>query len=339
MTDVPMREEWPKLAMSHELSSADYYFDSRAHYGAYQDMLHDTPSMGSMRKAILQNKHLFRDKTVLVVGCGLSIVPILASQAGASRVFAHTAYAIGDFTEMAAARNNFTNIEMIRGDIRTVSLPVEQVDIILCELGGCFLFYESKLEEYLIARDRFLTVGGLLFPDYAEMCVAGITDYEERRSREAKFRNLWGCDLRDLQEASNREPLIDFVAEENIITKSSSVFTIDLYTAPSDILTQVPVAGQFNIEVSQRSTLGGLVFWFDMYYRSGHVPVWYTTSPHCTATTWKQTVLTLQKALTVTPEDEVVGRFAIRRGKGRELEVKLSYSLGSKSQTEFYRLP
>lgn len=334
-----MREEWPKLVMSHELSSADYYFDSRAHYGAYQDMLHDTPSMGSMRKAILQNKHLIRDKNVLVVGCGLSIVPMLASQAGAARVFAHTAYAIGDFTEVAAARNNFTNIEMIRGDIRTVSLPVSHVDIIICELAGCFLFYESKLEEYLIARDRFLKVGGSMFPDYAEMYVAGLTDFEERRSREAKFRNLWGCDLRDLQEASNREPLIDFVGEENIITKSSNVLSIDLYTAPANILTEIPVAGEFNVQVSQRSTLGGLVFWFDIYYRACHVPVWFTTSPHCTSTTWKQTVLTLQRALTVTPEDEVSGRVAIRRGKGRELEVKLYYSLGSKSQTEFYRLP
>ena len=330
-----MTEEWPKLAVSHELSSADYYFDSRAHYAAYQDTLHDNPTMGSLRKVIIQNKHLFRDKTVLVVGCGLSVVPMLASQAGAAKVFAHTTYAIGDFTEMVAAKNEFSNIEMIRGDIRTVSLPVSHVDIIICEAVGCFLFYESKLEEYLIARDRFLAKGGLMFPDYAEMHVAGVNDFEERRHREAKFRNMWGVDLRDLQQASNREPLIEYVNEESIITKSDRLFGLDLYTAPATTLITSPVFGQFQLKITQRTTLGGLVFWFDLFFRSGHVPVWYTTSPHCTSTTWKQTVLTLQKEIAVTPEGAFEGRVAIRRGKGRELEVKLSYA----QQTEFYRLP
>lgn len=39
-------------------------------------------------KAITQNKHLFRGKVVLDLHCGLGLLAVLASKAGASHVYA-----------------------------------------------------------------------------------------------------------------------------------------------------------------------------------------------------------------------------------------------------------
>ena len=39
------------------------------------------------KDAILQNKHLFKDKVVLDVGCGTGILSIFCAQAGAKHVY------------------------------------------------------------------------------------------------------------------------------------------------------------------------------------------------------------------------------------------------------------
>jgi hypothetical protein len=44
-----------------------------------------------------------------------------------------------------------------------VELPVEKVDIIISEWMGYFLLYEAMLDTVLIARDRWLAPGGLVF--------------------------------------------------------------------------------------------------------------------------------------------------------------------------------
>ena len=49
-------------------------------------MLKDKVRTGSYRAAILNNVHLFKDKTVLDVGCGTGILSLFAAKAGASHV-------------------------------------------------------------------------------------------------------------------------------------------------------------------------------------------------------------------------------------------------------------
>ena len=43
---------------------------------------------------------------------------------------------------------------------------------------GYFLLYESMLDTVLVARDKFLKKGGLLFPDKATLYIAAIEDGE-----------------------------------------------------------------------------------------------------------------------------------------------------------------
>jgi predicted RNA methylase len=51
-------------------------------------MLKDEVRMKAYRSAIVNNKHLFRDKVVLDVGCGTGIMSLFAAKSGAKKVFA-----------------------------------------------------------------------------------------------------------------------------------------------------------------------------------------------------------------------------------------------------------
>jgi protein arginine N-methyltransferase 1 len=64
-----------------------------------------------------------------------------------------------------------------------VELPVKQFDIIISEWMGYFLLYESMLDTVLLARDRYLKPGGLIFPDTATLYLAAIEDQEYKEEK------------------------------------------------------------------------------------------------------------------------------------------------------------
>lgn len=82
------------------------------------------------------------------------------------------------------ARNGMTAcITLLQGKMEEVELPYPKVDIIISEWMGYFLLYESMLDTVLYARDKYLSPGGLIFPDKATLYIAGIEDgdYKEEK--------------------------------------------------------------------------------------------------------------------------------------------------------------
>ena len=69
-------------------TSGDYYADSYAHFGIHEEMLKDEVRTLSYRNSMWWNKHLFKDKVVLDVGCGTGILSMFAAKAGAKQVIA-----------------------------------------------------------------------------------------------------------------------------------------------------------------------------------------------------------------------------------------------------------
>lgn len=89
-------------------------------------------------------------------------------------------------------------VTCVHGKVEEISLPdgIEKVDIIISEWMGYFLFYESMLDTVLVARDKFLAPGGLIFPDKATLYVAAIEDAdykEEKVSLPSVCDTHWRC--------------------------------------------------------------------------------------------------------------------------------------------------
>ena len=147
-------------------------------------MLKDDVRTLSYRNAIYQNRHLFQNKVVLDVGCGTGILSMFAAKAGASRVIGVDMSNIIHHAREIVAENNLDHIiTLVQGKMEEVELPVDKVDIIISEWMGYFLLYESMLDTVLVARDKYLVEGGIIFPDKAVMYIAGIEDGEYREEK------------------------------------------------------------------------------------------------------------------------------------------------------------
>ena len=168
----------PTPSPSHdELTSQDFYFDQYAHYARHEDMLKDTVRTGTYKHAILNNKHLFKDKVVLDVGCGTGILSMFAAKAGAKMVIGIDSSAIVEQAKGIVEDNKLDHIvKILRGNIEEVELPVPMVDIIISDWMGYCLYYGNMLESVLFARDKWLVEGGLMFPDRATLYVCALED-------------------------------------------------------------------------------------------------------------------------------------------------------------------
>jgi histone-arginine methyltransferase CARM1 len=111
------------------------------------------------RQAILDNRALFTDKIVMDVGAGSGILSIFAVQAG--------------------AKNYQDKIEVICGKIEEITediIPLNCCDILVSEPIGHYLFNERMIETYVIARDKFMKKGGMMFPKSAHLCLVPFED-------------------------------------------------------------------------------------------------------------------------------------------------------------------
>lgn len=165
------------------------YFTSYDHHGIHEEMLKDEVRTRSYRDAIYQNKHIFRDKVVLDVGCGTGILSMFAVRAGAKHVIGVDMSSIIQKAKLIVAANGMQNkITLLQGKMEEVELPLDKmhngkVDIIVSEWMGYFLLYESMLDTVLYARDAYLADGGKIFPDKATIYMAGIEDGEYKEDK------------------------------------------------------------------------------------------------------------------------------------------------------------
>ena len=92
-----------------EMTSKDYYFDSYAHFGIHEEMLKDEVRTLTYRNSMYENKHLFKDKVVLDVGCGTGILCMFAKKAGAKHVYGIDMSSIIDHAKVIVKQNGYEN--------------------------------------------------------------------------------------------------------------------------------------------------------------------------------------------------------------------------------------
>ncbi|KAJ1953532.1 Nuclear SAM-dependent mono-and asymmetric methyltransferase [Linderina pennispora] len=312
------------------MTSKDYYFDSYAHFGIHEEMLKDEVRTVSYRDSIIKNKHLFKDKIVLDVGCGTGILSMFAAKAGAKHVIGVDMSNIIDKAKLIVAENGLSDkVTLLKGKMEEVVLPYDHVDIIISEWMGYFLLYESMLDTVLVARDKYLSPGGMIFPDTATMVISTIEDGDYREEKLGFWDNVYGFSMSCIKEAALKEPLVDTV-ESRFVNSTPMVFkTIDILTVKKEDLTfQVP----FEIEVSRDDYVHAFISWFDIEFRACHKPVRFSTGPFAKYTHWKQTVFYTPDSMTVCKGDKISGEITCAPNKEnpRDLDIIISYELDGK---------
>ena len=155
----------PLGRLRYAQSLEEGYFQTYSGKAIHEDMLKDKIRTDAYRDFIYDNKHLFRDKVVLDVGCGTGILSMMCAKAGAKEVYAVDNSDIIEKARLIIWDNGLSHkITCIRGKMEEVTLPSPKVDAIISEWMGYGLLYEAMAESVLFARDRYLVEGGLIFP-------------------------------------------------------------------------------------------------------------------------------------------------------------------------------
>ncbi|KAI5412851.1 putative histone-arginine methyltransferase 1.3, variant 3 [Lathyrus oleraceus] len=134
-------------------------------------------SQGTYYAAVIENRADFTGRVVVDVGAGSGILSLFAAQAGAKHVYAVEASEMAEYARKLIAGNPTLaqRITVIKGRVEDVELP-EKADILISEPMGTLLVNERMLESYVIARDRFLTPTGKMFPGVGRIHMAPFTD-------------------------------------------------------------------------------------------------------------------------------------------------------------------
>eukprot|EP01119_Soliformovum_irregulare_P001347 TRINITY_DN11073_c0_g1_i1.p1 TRINITY_DN11073_c0_g1~~TRINITY_DN11073_c0_g1_i1.p1 ORF type:complete len:343 (-),score=92.96 TRINITY_DN11073_c0_g1_i1:264-1265(-) len=310
-----------------------YYWNSYAHFGIHEEMLKDEVRMRTYRASIIDNKHLFRGKTVLDVGCGTGIMSLFAAKAGAKKVFAVDYSDIVKQAKQIVEDNGFSDIvTVIQSKVEELTLPVEKVDIIISEWMGYCLFYESMLNSVLFARDKWLVPGGVILPDRASLHIVAIEDSEYKEDKINFWDNVYGFKMSCIKKNAIQEPLVDVVDNKQVMTNSCQLMTIDLATVKIEDLTfSVP----FKIDATRDDFAHAFVVYFDIDFTRTHKRIHFSTGPHAQYTHWKQTVFYLQDVLSVKKGESIQGTFscAPNAKNFRDLDLKIAFKFEGEYET------
>merc|ERR1711976_241108 len=182
-----------------------------------EEMLKDEVRTLTYRNSMYHNKHLFKNKIVLDVGCGTGILSMFAAKAGAKAVYWVDMAGIVEQAREIVKRNGFEDkVHLIRGKIEEIVLPVPKVDIIISEWMGYCLFYESMLDSVLFARDKWLADDGLMFPDRATLYITAIEDRQYKDDKINWWDDVYGFDMSCIKKVALQEPLVDVVDRNQV---------------------------------------------------------------------------------------------------------------------------
>ncbi|KAJ5561398.1 hypothetical protein N7535_004135 [Penicillium sp. DV-2018c] len=298
-------------AIDRHQDAEDGYFVSYSYNGIHESMLKDTVRTDSYRDFVYENKHVFKDKVVLDVGCGTGILSMFCAKAGAKKVIAVDNSNIIDRAKEIVHDNGLEDvITCIRGKIEEVTLPVEKVDIIISEWMGYGLLFEAMFDSVIYARDRYLAPGGLMAPSHATLRLAPYADPDFIASHISFWNDVYGFKMNSMLHKIYDEAVVRGTQSSTIVGESQIFLTLPLHTITVDELSFLK---EFQVTLNQDiDALDGWAIWFDIFFmpsRDSVLPenaipsemqkkgiVSFTTGPDGIETHWQQTILLIDHA-------------------------------------------
>ena len=345
-------DDSPNKVSANPLPTAEYF----AEYGQLYDhvgMLQDEQRMTAYHDAIKLNaERHFKGKVVLDLGAGTGVLSIWAAQAGAKHVYAVEATDVATHAEKMAEAHGFGSvITVLRGRMEELELPCK-VDVLLSEWMGYFLLRESMVQSVLLARDRWLAPGGVMYPSSARLLIAALDDPPFVPSRHSEVERhvadwdvlasdmstRYGLNLQALAPAwrAEQEQYTFRQAWQGLVPESAGIgepqvlLDVDMGTVQNHELFGWSSTVQVS-EATPETPVTALVGWFDVRFCAG-LPegaegcVTLDTSPTAPPTHWAHTTVPLQPPLT-TPTVGV--RLTQSTRSHHDLNLTLSYDVGA----------
>ncbi len=206
-------------------------------------------------------------------------------------------------------------IEVVKStieDYNNEALLKDKVDILISEPLGIMLFNERMLESYIIARDKYLKPGGLMFPSYAEFYAVPFYDEplycEILQGAEIfwKNTNFYGVDISGMLPFAKEERL-----EQPIIDGHNTKTNLSIEAKRMVDFRKIKVKDlhdlnfKFDFNISRVGVMHGVVFWFKAMFEGTQCIEELSTDPNSPITHWYQIKLLMKEQLGVNPGQKV----------------------------------
>ena len=322
---VPSHESIQNL----KLGDDDTYFDSYGHFSIHQEMLSDSSRTKFYHDCIYANRDLFKDKLVLDVGCGTGILSMFAATAGAKKVFGiEMSDVFYQAVDIIKENNLETKVQLLKGRMEDIDLPVEKVDIIISEWMGYFLLFESMLDTVLWARDKYLAPNGYVFPNLCNIQIAGLADKSVFDKNVRFWDDVYGFKMNCMKTAVVREACVTSVNASGICTDMCTLITFDLHnTSRRDL----EFKSAFQLKINSDTEMTALVGFFDILWKTPSFSSTCSTSPLEMPTHWKQTVFLLEAHIAVQKGDILDGTLCCSKNLKDPRSLKITILLGGKT--------
>ncbi|CAA7017116.1 unnamed protein product [Microthlaspi erraticum] len=316
-----------------EASSAKMYFHYYGQLLHQQNMLQDYVRTGTYYAAVMENRSDFAGRVVVDVGAGSGILSMFAAQAGAKHVYAVEASEMAEYARKLIAGNPLfaDRITVIKGKVEDIELP-EKADVLISEPMGTLLVNERMLESYVIARDRFMSPNGKMFPTVGRIHMAPFSDeylFIEMANKALFWQqqNYYGVDLTALYGSAHQgyfsQPVVD-AFDPRLLVAPPMFHTIDFTQMKEEDFYEIDVPLKFTASMCTR--LHGLACWFDVLFDGSTVQRWLTTAPGAPTTHWYQIRCVLSQPIYVMAGQEITGRLHLIAHSAQSYTIDLTLS-------------
>ncbi|CAF0728862.1 unnamed protein product [Rotaria sp. Silwood1] len=325
------------------------YFESYEKFQVHELMLRDRPRVTAYYDAIMNSKHLFENKVVLDVGSGTGILSMFAAKAGAKCVYAVDACpAICHLAiELIKCNHLQDKIQVINKHIEDIDKFDENIDIIISEWMGFYLFHESMLESVIYARDHFLNLSSrnnditpeqnesiVIFPSHAYLYCAPFIDQHIRIELNTMWKDYFDLNMSSIlphiKNSNLKECVFETIEPSQLVHDAQLIQSIDLRTIRIDDLHTMRSFCEFDID--NTCIISGFCFWFDCYFSSNNNSsilrsTRLTTSPYSSKTHWKQTLVFLPEDIYPLKGDTVPVNIKLKRSLKNRRQYQLSIGI------------
>lgn len=239
-------------------------------------MLEDAIRTNSYERAIAS---LAPGRRVIDFGAGTGVLSIFAARNGATSVDAIERSTFVHHARRIARDSGYPEIVFHHTDHESFHID-HQVDLIVSEWMGHFLFYEAMLEPLISIRERFLRAGGLMLPARVSMHAALLTDQAYHEECAFFQGNPYGINFSSIAEQPLRQSRCLRVEPRQIARRQFHLGTLDMHT-----VAETPACLTGTCRVEQASLTYGVVAWFSAELTDD---IRFGTGPYDPPTHWDQ---------------------------------------------------